>query len=310
MEKELSVDEKIKLALKTINSSQVLFGNSMFQKIYPFTTENIKGYLDKVNFRGNSILTVGSSGDQVLSAVLYGCKKAQVVDICPFSKEYFFLKMAAILTLDREEFLEFFSIKDYLGKQAINKNVFNINVYRKIRDAIVDDETREFWNYLFKKYSGLFLRQKLFTINQDSPKNFVRKVNNYLTSDEEYNKLKTMVSDLVISFVIGNIFDIDLTEDQKFDHILFSNLITYNSPEDIVKLCKKYMPYLDDNGIIQIAYLYNGLSCAEAHRLLYQICSGIFEDISLISYDAAVKFMSFSESTFFDSSIIYKKVKK
>lgn len=310
MKKELSVDEKVGLALKTINGSQILSENALFQKIYPFTTENINGYLEKVNFNGNSILTVGSSGDQVLSTVLYGCKKAQVVDICPFSKEYFYLKMAAILTLDREEFLEFFSIKDYLGKQAINKNVFNINVYRKIRDAIVDDETREFWNYLFKKYSGLLLRERLFNVNDDSSKNFVKKANNYLISDEEYNKLKTMVSDLVISFVIGNIFDIDLPEDQKFDHILFSNLITYNNPEDIVKLCKKYIPYLEDNGIMQVAYLYNGLSCAEAHRLLYQICSSIFDDVSIISYDAAVKLMSVLRSPFTDSSIIYKKVKK
>lgn len=310
MEKELSVDEKIKLALKTINSSQVLFGNSMFQKIYPFTTENIKGYLDKVNFRGNSLLTVGSSGDQVLSAVLYGCKKAQVVDLCPFSKEYFHLKMAAILTLDREEFLGFFSIKNFYNQFTINNNAFNINIYRNIRDAINDDETREFWNYLFKKYSGLFLRERLFNINDDSPKSFAEKANSYLTSDEKYNKLKKIVSDLVILFSIGNIFDIDLPEDQKFDHILFSNLITYNSPESIVKLCKKYMPYLEDNGIMQISYLCNGISGAEAHRILNQICSGIFDDISIIYYEAAVKLMCILSSPLLDSSIIYKKVKK
>lgn len=310
MEKELSVDEKIKLALKTINSSQVLFGNSMFQKIYPFTTENINGYLNAVNFNGNFLLTVGSSGDQLLNAALYGCKRAQVIDLCPFSKEYFFLKMAAILTLDREEFLEFFSIKNFYNQFTINNNAFNINIYRNIRDAIVDDETREFWNYLFKKYSGLFLRERLFNINDDSPKSFAEKANSYLTSDEKYNKLKKIVSDLVILFSIGNIFDIDLPEDQKFDHILFSNLITYNSPEDIVKLCKKYMPYLEDNGIMQISYLCNGISGAEAHRILNQICSSIFDDISIIYYEAAVKLMCILSSPLLDSSIIYKKVKK
>lgn len=304
MMRELSVDDKIKLALKTINDSQILFDNAMFQKIYPFTTENINGYLDKVNFKGNSILTVGSSGDQVLNVVLLGCKSVHVVDLCPFSKEYFYLKMAAILTLDRHEFLEFFSMKSFYNQFTINNNAFNINVYRKIYDSIIDDEVREFWNYLFKKYSSLFLRERLFNIYDDSPRSFVGKANNYLTSDEKYNRLKEIISDLVIIFSIGNIFSIDLPENNKFNHILFSNLITYNSPESIVKICKKYMAYLEDNGIMQIAYLCNGVSGAEAHRLLYQICSSIFDDVSIISYDSIVR------SPLIDSSIIYKKVKK
>ena len=41
---------------------------SEFSKIYPFTTENIAGYIDYFDFDDKSLLTVGSSGDQILNA--------------------------------------------------------------------------------------------------------------------------------------------------------------------------------------------------------------------------------------------------
>lgn len=43
-----------------------------FSKLYPFTTENIAGYIDNFNLKNKSLLTVGSSGDQVINAALKG----------------------------------------------------------------------------------------------------------------------------------------------------------------------------------------------------------------------------------------------
>ena len=45
-----------------------LYYISEFSKIYTFTTENISGYIDYFDLDNKSLLTVGSSGDQVLNA--------------------------------------------------------------------------------------------------------------------------------------------------------------------------------------------------------------------------------------------------
>lgn len=42
----------------------------VFQKIYPFATENVKDSFNLLNL----VLTVGSSIDQVFDAVLYGAR--------------------------------------------------------------------------------------------------------------------------------------------------------------------------------------------------------------------------------------------
>ena len=44
-----------------------------FSRIYPFTTENISGYIDKFDLGNKSLLTVVSSVDQVINASLFNC---------------------------------------------------------------------------------------------------------------------------------------------------------------------------------------------------------------------------------------------
>ena len=45
-----------------------------FQKVYPFTTENIAGYFSSLNMHNKSVLTVGSSLDQAFNALIFGAK--------------------------------------------------------------------------------------------------------------------------------------------------------------------------------------------------------------------------------------------
>ena len=71
--------------------------NSKFYQIYPFATENISGYIDLFNLKDKSLLTTGSSGDQIINAILKGCKNITLLDINPYAKFYFYLKMTCIL---------------------------------------------------------------------------------------------------------------------------------------------------------------------------------------------------------------------
>lgn len=86
--------------------------DGMLQSIYPFTTENISGYIDNFNLKDKSLLTVGSSGDQVINAILKGCKDTTLLDINPYTKLYYYLKAASIITLNLDGFMRFLRYKD------------------------------------------------------------------------------------------------------------------------------------------------------------------------------------------------------
>ena len=59
-----NLNDIIKSAIHDCNSI------SESEKIYPFTTENINGYINNFNLYDSSLLTVGSSGAQVINAIL------------------------------------------------------------------------------------------------------------------------------------------------------------------------------------------------------------------------------------------------
>ena len=82
--------------------------NKGFERIYPFATENISGYIDTFNLKNKKLFTVGSSGDQVLNAIYRDCNDVTVLDINPYTKFYYYLKAAAIIVLSKNEFYDFF----------------------------------------------------------------------------------------------------------------------------------------------------------------------------------------------------------
>lgn len=77
--------------------------------VYPFTIENISGYMKPYSLTNEKILTVVSSLDQVINANLCGSKDITVLDVNPYTEVYFYLKKAALVSLDRRIFTDSFS---------------------------------------------------------------------------------------------------------------------------------------------------------------------------------------------------------
>ena len=77
--------DSIQLASKVIEG---YYTGSMFNSIYPFTTENISGYIDEFDLKDKSLLTVGSSGDQVINAYFYGCNDVTLMDVNILTRYY------------------------------------------------------------------------------------------------------------------------------------------------------------------------------------------------------------------------------
>ena len=119
-----------------------------YSKIYSFTTENIDGYIDYFDLVNKSLLTIGSSGDQLLNAFLKGTNDITLYDINPYAKYYVYLKIAGILCLEYNEFEEFF-FKHGLGIYD-NENRFSINTFNKLKNTLksIDYESYYFFNDL------------------------------------------------------------------------------------------------------------------------------------------------------------------
>ena len=105
-----------------------------FLEVYPFATENVLEYFARLNLENQSVLTVGSSLDQLFNAVFYGAKEITVFDMNPHVKKYFEIKRNILLQAKRENFVsnvlktkssEFSFSKDV----ATEEKIYETNMY-------------------------------------------------------------------------------------------------------------------------------------------------------------------------------------
>lgn len=225
---------------------------SMYSKVYAFTTENISGYYSNLNFDNKKLLTICSSGDHVLNAILLGCNNIDCFDINVFTKYYMFLKVAAIKILSYEEFYEFF----------ISNNKFSYYLYEKIR-LFLDDEIKKFWDYIYDKYDSNQIYCKMFIKTEYIKTNMY--YNLYLEEDN-YNILKKRLldEDINIKFFLSDILSIDKKIKQNYDYIFLSNIDSYLPRYYIDYENQNYIDYIKNNiiknnygSIVYISYIYN-----------------------------------------------------
>lgn len=299
----MDINEKIHIVEQLINDELDFSFGSSFSRIYPFATENISAYMSLFNLENKKLLTVGSSSDQVFNAILCGCKEIDVFDLCPFSQEYFDLKRAAVEVLTREEFFSFFCYRNYPYRFNYNDRVFSTEYYFKIREVLkyINYETFCFWDKLFAKYGSLEVRKNLFTIDETFF-DVIVKINKYLSNDDEYLKLRNMLSDALVRFDVGNIFDIELTK--NYDNIFLSNIASYNSIKKMKEFFDILLPYLNDDGKILIAYLYQNVIDMEFDKRWI-----LFEDADISSF-IGVRGIINDNDEIKDSVVVYKKLKK
>jgi hypothetical protein len=250
-----------KSVIKDKHSANIKF--SKYSLIYPFTTENLSGYFDQINFKDRKVLTVTASGDHALNAILYGAKEVCTFDINRFTKYYLALKKAAILYLDYAAYICFFSgMSDlYLDK----------HIYKMIRNG-VDDSSKIFWDSLFDEYnindiSYALLRNKYTDIEE------LRKFNPYLIEDK-FLKLKMKIEKFDFSFMESNILNLsEYLNDLKFDLILLSNINDYiyqlyNNEylSEYKKLIFDLSNNLNKHGKVAFAYIYRILEYSPYHE--------------------------------------------
>lgn len=221
-----------------------LFHQNSF--IYRFTNENVVGYQKYLENR-KKVLSVTASGDQILSSIMLGTKEIDSFDISRFPKYYTELKIAAILSLSKNDFLKFFAPED----TCIEGNSINFKDMYYGFSKNLSKNYKLFWDEIIRNHDMFDVYQSaLFEFPEHK---LFSSVIPYL-KDENYTALKNKLKDVEINYFTGDIFQLASTFNQDYDLINLSNIIAYSEIAKYKKLLKK-LP-LQKNGII-LSYLFN-----------------------------------------------------
>lgn len=261
-----------------------------FEKPYLYSNERLSEMFDAMDLEGASVLTVGSSGDQILYSIFSGAKKVTCFDINPFTKEFFELKKSAIQNLSFKDFYEFV-LED--------ENFYSPFYYMKLRCGL-SDEVKNFWdNAYLEGFNASFN-----IIKRDSGCSLWQ---SYVNSPEVFDKLKERLNDsenpTEINFINCNLKNISnlLKPNEQFDLILLSNVVDYlydwRAKDKTLDPKLKFRDtvldlkdnHLSDGGKIQVGYAWNKV-CLESSR---NFLESIFEDEDikyLIRYEKTGRF--------------------
>lgn len=206
-------------------------------KIYRGTNEYVTfpSYYEALKDK-KRILSVIGSGDQIINSILLGSEDINGFDISRFPKYYLMLKLAAIETLSRDDYLSFF-----IGD--LDKEMYSSSHYDKIRCELNGDYLT-FWDSIFDFFDQYEISEsRLFSSDFMTSKIMIN--NNPYLQDENYKILKLKIKDLNISFYDGNITKIlEETNFKKgFNLINLSNIVQYPDSNFNINWEKVYRKY-------------------------------------------------------------------
>lgn len=251
-----SLDKEIELALQL--SSKHTDDYSKYSNIYPWTNENLEGTFGMLCKPNSKVLTCNGSGDHPLNAIFYGSTDITTFDINQFSLYYLDLKIAALLSFSREDFLKYmpgiFDEIDFVlnvYNRGMIHNVFQDSEnLRKILPILqerqkiqreqqedlfsslvflenlknIDKKSYDFWTKLYKKRSDI-TESFLFKTHSCGTKDDIIFNNNYLKSDENYQLVKNKLPSVNIKRIAVPIKKLpSKIKKEQFDFIHFSNI--------------------------------------------------------------------------------------
>ena len=222
---------------------------------YLFTNENINGYYGQMDFKEKSVLTVVGSGDHVLNAVLRGATRVDAFDISSYAIMAYYLKEAAIKTLEYEEYTTYF---------LDSNECFNYELYEKIRPSL-NEEALIFWDSIYEKFKmNPQLIMHLFRGPEDSMLRYfdteekakrLANISAYLDR-ENYYQLRQNLGNCQINCHIRDVNALDDLND-NYDCILLSNISKYQLDLDFEKFksaISRYISKLNMLGEIKFGY--------------------------------------------------------
>lgn len=218
-----------------------------FNSIYPFTTENIAGYMKKLDLVNKKVITVTASGDHILNLILKGCKDITAYDINPLAQKYAKLKLAGMKQLDYKDFLKVFL---YETSDTLK--------YEIIKSLELEQDVSDYWITELKRHNnnGLELRKSiLFNTKYFNPASKIK--HNLYLDEENYQKTREKLSSININYINTDIKDLKLSS--SYDYMFLSNISDYLNQMFPNNFLEEYANLLNQFPAenIYFAYLYD-----------------------------------------------------
>ncbi len=262
------VNEDLVFASKLIEDKEK-FGEyfTIFNRLWPFATVNMKEYLEPFNLEGKTCVTLQGSSDHIFELALKNPKEIIGFDINPLTGYYGKLKLAALKALKtQEEYLAFFRSKGYSNKP------FNKETFKEIAQYLEGND-KIFWEEIFKMYPSWQIRENLFTKDEGNWSE-LKGALNYITP-ENYEYLKNNIENINFTFLNTDVKDLASNLSYNVDFITLSNLIIYahdlfpeNALEKWHNLIETLAAKLNQNGHIVAGYFYD-IEGEEDYREMY-----------------------------------------
>lgn len=263
----MRIDEKIEKLMRHMNSLNDYDSSSdepadrlkSFDQIYSMTNEHLYRMYKNMDVKNKDVLTVGSSGDQILYAILFGAKNITCFDINPFVKYFYDYKVAAIKAFDYDKFCDIARFN--ISKQEDTnwqRELLSAAVYKKV-SCFLPDDSKYFWDNIFLDTNSVH------AVFAEHPAYLPE---TYYKNKGIYQRLRNLLikNNYSVRFVVGditNIFD-KIGIEKKYDVILLSNIFDYfdrnnqlRRTRPFYRLVKKYEQILKPNGKIQVDYIYS-----------------------------------------------------
>lgn len=219
--------------------------NFAVETVYPFTNENLPELFGQLDVKGKRVATAGSSGDQMLAALLFGAKDVTLIDGNLYSKHFIDFKFAAIKNLPYEEFMHYF---------VETNNYFDFEIFKKISHDL-DPDSMTFWGTIYSHTTDAHeIKRRIANFNNQRPKT------DFLYSKEIYEQLQDILEkqDYTLDFQIAEFNDFPEVLTGGYDAILLSNIFQYVNPNDYTRVVFELQEKLNPGGKIQLNYDFPG----------------------------------------------------
>lgn len=248
----MSVDEDLRIAKERCNG--VYRPVHYFWHAYSFNTENIKGYIKHFDIKDKSVLTLGSSGEQVINAHICGAKAITLYDINNFAGYYTWLKVAAIASLNYKEYQRF--LFKYTSSKSENIYRFHKTIFDKVAPVLkeLNYDSYYFWNELITSKMSRGAVESILK-DEETRARIIKGYSLYLDNEEDFNKAKKVIRDITFEHINRNILSDDV--EGTYDNIFLSNISSYLKVEELLELIKRLDKNLNVDGRMLFAYLYN-----------------------------------------------------
>ena len=212
---------------------------SKLKRGYYSTNEDLK-YIKSFDIKDKNVLTVCGSGDQAFISLINGAKSVDTFDNNPLQYYILELKRAAILGLDKDDYLKFFPV---FGGNI--DEMYNIKYYEQIKNHLHED-AREFWDNIYATNNHRLYLLELFSYPLDLGSNYLL----------DYELLKEKLYEDSINFYYNDVYHISsCLNPNTYKLIMLSNVFDhlyknkeYNEIEYIDMVENNFLPLLTNDG--------------------------------------------------------------